>query len=211
MSGSEQDLTPEDGVEKIDIGPATSGPRMRAWGPHDVVRRIDEFQPGTGRRLRAKVPPLSLEALQRAGRFEWISLRNGREFSAAALAVLGDEGFARFFRWMLPAQLDRPMIRGIIKASVAVFGLTPHTFMRAAASFWRLAFLEMGTARLEDSTPRTLTFVLEDLPDDAFVEDAFLRSIAASFAGFFDLCKVDGTSDLKVDRTARSARFAMRW
>jgi hypothetical protein len=207
----EQDLTPEDGVEKIDIGPATSGPRMRAWGPHDVVRRIEEFQPGTGRRLRARVPPVALEALQRTGRFEWISMRNGREFSAAALAVLGDEGFARFFRWMLPAQLDRPMVRGIIKASVAVFGLTPHTFMRASASFWRMAFLEVGTARLEDPKVRSVTFVLEDIPPDAFVEDAFLRSIAASFAGYFDVCKVDGRVDLNVDRDARVARFDVSW
>jgi hypothetical protein len=208
---NEQDSTPEDGVEKIDIGPATTGPRMRAWGPHDVVRRIEEFQPGTGKRLRTRVPPVALEALQRTGRFEWISMRNGREFSAAALAVLGDEGFVRFFRWMLPAQLDRPMTRGVIKASVAVFGLTPHSFMRATASFWKLAFLEVGTPRLEAQQPKSVTFVLEDICNDAFVEDAFLRSIAASFAGYFDVCKVDGTVDLQVDRAARVARFRMQW
>ena len=207
----EQDLTPEDGVEKIDVGPATAGPRMRAWGPHDVLRRIEEFQPGTGRRLRAKVPPIALESLQRTGRFEWISMRNGRELSSAALAVLGDEGFARFFRWMLPAQLDRPMIRGIVKASVAVFGLTPHTFMRATASFWKMAFLEVGTPRVDDVKLRGVTFVLEDIPPDALVEDAFLRSIAAAFAGYFDVCKVEGKVDLQVDKGARVARFRLSW
>lgn len=209
--GQDTERTPREGSERIDVGPTHYGPRMRAWAPHDVMRRIEDFRPGASRTLRSKVSPVALEALGRTGRFEWISVKHGRELSAAALEVLGNEDFERFFRWMLPAQLDRPMLRGLVRAGVSVFGLTPHTFLRLAATSWKLAFIEVGTPSLEDAALRSSTLVLHDVAEDALVEPAYLRAFAASFSGFFDVCGVQGTVDLSVDRAARSARFRFEW
>jgi hypothetical protein len=141
--------TPAEGVERIHIGAVDRGPRMRAWMAHDVVRRIEEFQRGGADRLRAAIPPVALESLERTGRLEWISIRHGREFSAAAYRVLGDDDATRFFRWMLPAQLDRPVLRSIVRASIAVFGLSPLILLRAAVSSWPLAFLEVAHPRVQ--------------------------------------------------------------
>jgi|SRR5688572_32348696 len=211
MTDRAQSPTPATGVERIHIGAVDRGPRMRAWAPHDVVRRIDDFKPGAGAKLRAEIPPVALESLMRTGRLEWISIRHGREFSAAAYEVLGDAEGDAFFRWMLPAQLDRPVLRGIVRASRAVFGLSPMMLLRATASGWGLAFLEVAQPRIEIVAPQHAILVLDDVCDDALIERAFLRSFGAAFEGFFDVSRVPGRVATTVDNAAKIARYEFVW
>jgi hypothetical protein len=53
--------------------------------------------------------------------------------------------------------------------------------------------------------------VLTDICEDALTEPAFLKSIAASFSGFFDVCSTPGQVDLSIDAAQRVAEFRLTW
>lgn len=182
---------------------------MRAWASKDVVGNIEEFRPGMSERLRREVPFEAWETIQDLNRLEWISVREGRAVPAAVWHVLGEEDAREYFRWLLPRQANRPVLRGLLRASIKLFGLSPASFVRTARGAWGLAFQEVGEPFVEFPSMHQAVLQLRGVPLVAREDPIFLQSFAGSFAGFYDLCSVSGTVDLQViDDTAS---FIFSW
>jgi hypothetical protein len=182
---------------------------MRAWAPKDVLEHLDEFAAGSAELVRRQIPWAAWESLEETRRLEWISVREGREVPAAVWRVLGHERAHAFFRWLLPREANRPVLRGILRTSVKLFGLSPASFVRAARSAWGLAFQEVGEPHVAFPSLREAVFELRDVPAVVTEDAAYLWSIAGSFCGVYDLCGVTGAVDLRVDGT--TARFTFSW
>jgi hypothetical protein len=208
MAGDPDSPTPRQGRDIVG-GPTNTGPRMRAWAPKDVLENIDEYRPGTAEQLRREIPWRAWESLQETRKLEWIAVREGREVAAAVWRVLGhDEAFA-FFRWLFPREVTRPVIRGIMRTSIRLFGLSPASFVRAVRGGWGMAFQEVGEPVVSFPGLRVAVFELQGVPTVATEEPAYLQSVAGSFCAFFDLCGVDGGVDLDIDEDR--ARFTFSW
>ncbi len=182
---------------------------MRAWAPLDVVANIDEFRPGTAAKLQREIPWGCWETLQDIGRLEWISILEGREVPAAVWRTLGPEDAYQYFRWLLPREVDRPLLRGLLRGSIKLFGLSPASFLRTARGAWGLAFQEVGEPAMDFPSMREGVLQLQGVPAIALQEPSFLQSVAGSFAGIYDLCAVPGTVELQI--IGDTASFIFAW
>lgn len=182
---------------------------MRGWAPKDVLANIDEFRPGSAAQLQREIPWEAWETLEDIGRLEWISIQEGREVPAAVWRVLGPADAREYFRWLLPREVDRPLLRGLLRGSIKLFGLSPASFVRTARGAWGLAFQDVGEPVVDFPGMREGVLQLQSVPEVALTEPSFLQSIAGSFAGIYDLCGVPGTVDLQV--IGDTASFIFSW
>ncbi len=190
----------------------TDGPAVRASSAREMLGFVDDLHPGTRDRVRALIPPASLEAIDGAAASSWIPAEHHHFMVDATLEVLGLERAIGSWRAGMSRILQRPLHKFFVEAALRHFFHQPGEVIQLIPRGWPLDyrnFCEVSFHRLAvDEAEVRFTGVVPV----AFASTGYLHSWHAICQGIFDLEKPrSGRTRLTFDRAAATAAVHFRW
>jgi hypothetical protein len=162
--------------------------------------------------IRDAVPAETWTAIDSAGLLAWLPLGTNLACTRAVATRLGPERANRFFRDLLMAALDTPLLRGFVQAVLRVAVPDPGQYLPWLARGFELMFRSAGSWTVLEREPGWALLQLGDLPRESVTDSIWIKSVASSLLGLHDLMELDGTVVVReVDAKARTVTFALRW
>jgi hypothetical protein len=114
----------------------------------------------------------------------------------------------RIYRTTMVDALGGPLLGGLVRGALQVFGASPGGLYRWAGRGWGHVCQGCGTLRLEEVGERSAVLVLDGMPPELAVPP-YLAAVGATLEAVLDVCGVPGA----VETTPREggARFLARW
>lgn len=192
------------------IGAGAEG-RVRARHMKSLVEAVGRLPPREAEAVLAQVAPATQAAIADATGVDWLPAAMNLELTLALHRALGEARFARFFRDELARAFSGPLLRIVVEAALRVFRVDAAAFAGWLGKGWVLVFRDCGSWVVERAGDREATLRIRDLPP-AFMDEVWLRSVAHSLDGIWDLARARGAVTLtSSDRPARTATYRIAW
>ncbi len=186
-------------------------PAVRASAVKDALFGLTRLGGDTLDRVKARIPATTLELVESSARTAWIPAEHDRWVPGSIIAELGREPARKYFRAMLPTQLQSPLLSTVLGASQRLFGLTPASLAWAAAKAWPLVYRDFCVMHLGLREPGLVELEFRDLAPGIWNDEAYALSIESFLAGFLDVCNVEGTVALELDLRTLEGLATFRW
>jgi hypothetical protein len=162
--------------------------------------------------IRDVVPPETWAAIESAGLLGWLPVSVNLECTRAVSTRLGPERTHQFFRELLLAAIDTPLLRGFVQAVLRVAVPDPGQYLPWLARGFELMFRDAGTWAVIEREPGWALLELKDLPRESVTDKVWINSVASSLAGLMDLTNIQGTVVVhEVDVKSGTVAFASKW
>lgn len=160
----------------------------------------------------AAVPTETWTAIESAGLLAWLPLETNLACTKAVAARLGPERTNRFFRELLMAALDTPLLRGFVQGVLRVAVPDPGQYLPWLARGFELMFRNAGKWTVIERSPGWALLELGDVPREIVTDLIWIKATASSLLGLHDLVDIEGTVVVhEVDIKARTVTYAARW
>ena len=185
---------------------------MRARYMQTFAKHVDRLPSDDRHWIRTTVSQDTWVAIDSAGLLGWIPVQTNLDITRAVAARLGAERTQTFFHDLLLATLETPLLRGFVQAVLRVAVQDPGLYLPWVARGYELVFRDTGRWAILERKPGWALLEIRDLPSECVSDTVWLKSVAASFTGLFDLTNLAGTFVLRdADMKTLSASFAMKW
>lgn len=189
----------------------TQGALVRARHMKSLLDAIGRLPTADGDRILGRIAPATRAAVQDATGIDWLPAPMNLELTLAVHAALGEARFARFFRDELHRAFSGPLLRIVVEAALRVFRVDAAAFASWLGKGWVLVFRDCGAWVVERAGDREASLRISGLPP-AFMDPIWLRSVAHSLDGIWDLAKARGAFTLtSADPAACTATYRIAW
>jgi hypothetical protein len=176
------------------------------------AKAIDRLPAEDRDAIRAAVPAETWAAIDAAGLLAWLPLDTNLTCTRAVANRLGPERSHRFFRELLMAAIDTPLLRGFVQGVLRVAVADAGQYLPWLARGFELMFRNAGTWSVLEREPGWALLQLGGLPRESATDLIWIKSAAASLLGLQDFMGLDGTAVVhEVDVKARTVTYACRW
>lgn len=187
-------------------------PVVRAAFTQAALATADSLEGDLGARIRAAVPPASLEQIVSTTRLDWLSADLDMDVTEAVHQVLGPERSAHFWKGSLLDVMETPLLKPLIDGAIAIFGLSPGNLLKWAPRIWEAIYRNCGTLTLTAAGTATAEVVYESIPPALRRSPDFIEALRASFETVFVLAQVQGVVVVEeMDLTHGRAVYAFSW
>ena len=191
---------------------AARQPAVRARYMQTFARHVDRLSAEDRDAVRGAVSPDTWLAIDSASLLGWVPVAMNLECTRAVVTQLGPERAHRFFRELLLAATDTPLLRGFVQAVLRVAVQDPGLYLPWVARGYELLFRDAGHWTVLERKPGWALTQLKGLPPQCASDSVWLKSVASSFLGLLDLINLAGTVALReVDVKTGTATYASRW
>jgi hypothetical protein len=161
--------------------------------------------------IRAAVAPATIETIEKASTSAWLPLELDLELNKAVLKVMDEEGVRDWGRRAMVRGFEGPVLRPIVSASVAVFGLKPGTWLGWAPRLWPSIYRNCGEFTVSESAPNGCTLTYTHVPPVIARSRGYLLGLCGACEGAIQLCKTTGRVDCRQGATEGSFVYVARW
>lgn len=187
-------------------------PAARASAARDNVSFVDVYRPGALARVRARIPPESLRAIDETPGISWLEFEHDHWLMDATLAVLGREEAVDCWRHSIAHLIEKPLLRNFVEGSIRLFGARPGRIIRMIPKGWSLAYRDFCSPSFERLGETRAEIRFEDVAPEAFESEGYLHCWHAICLGVFDLEKPEeGRVEFEIDRGAARAVASFSW
>jgi hypothetical protein len=148
------------------------------------------------------------ELIRTAAPVAWLPARLHAELAEVGLAAFGARRAHEYYRWAFGLSMQGPVFGPLLRAGVAVFGLSPAAFLRWARRGWDLSMREAGTLDGEARGPGQGRLLYRNLPPDLAASNAWVESTMSSFYGMLDFTRTTGVVRM-IDRDLPAGNFTL--
>lgn len=168
--------------------------------------------PTIAARVRARLAPGTLTALERSSRVSWLPVEIDVELTHAIYAELGAGPAHEMFRRNLSAALDTPILRSLAQGALRLFGTSPARLFGWAPKVYAQIYRDAGAMRFESDGPGSARLELSHLPPAIAGSREYLDGLAGAIAAGFDLMELKGEARIeRLDPSAQRACFRLAW
>lgn len=162
--------------------------------------------------IRAAVPEQTWVAIDSAGLLAWLPLEMNLACTRAVAARLGPDRAQQFFRELVLAAIDTPLLRGFVQGVLRVAAPDAGQYLPWLARGFELMFRDAGSWKVLERAPGWALLQLRNLPRESVSDSMWIKSVASSLYGLMDLTGVVGTTVVHdVDVKAGTVTYASRW
>lgn len=183
-------------------------PEIAAQHTQASLAVLADRWPGALPRVRARLSPATLEALDAATRLDFLPARIDLEVALAIHAELGSEGARRVAREVLRRSLVGPVLGSLVTSASALFGLTPPDLLRWASRGWGRVCRDCGDLQVVGVADEVVHLALTGAPE-LLEAPPYLAAIGGALEAFLDVCQVDG--EVETEPRPGGAHFELRW
>jgi hypothetical protein len=177
-----------------------------------VQGTLSGLPPAIGARVRARLAPETLAALERSSRVSWLPVEVDVELTHAIYAELGAGPAHEMFRRNLSAALDTPILRSLAQGALRLFGASPVRLFGWAPKVYAQIYRDAGEMRFESDGPGSARLELSQLPPAVAGSRDYLDGLAGAIAAGFDLMELKGEASIeRLDPAAQRACFRLAW
>ncbi|HEY6556176.1 MAG TPA: hypothetical protein VI072_02845 [Polyangiaceae bacterium] len=187
-------------------------PAVRARHMKTFVDTIDALEPPVRERIRARLPPGHVSAIDEAVPAVWLPMDINLAVTDATSLELGPRDAQAFFRALVSAEYETDTFRAFLASVARLLGLTPSTYVKMAPRGWELVFKNCGALRPLERERHRAWLEYTDIPSVCLQNDLWMESVRSSFYSAFDLTHVRGEirwQELDFDK--RRAIFLFVW
>ena len=184
---------------------------MRARAVHDAIAAFDRTVPDGRERLRDRVPEPSWQIITRTKPLGWIAVEHDRHIPTAIVDLLGPAEAHNFFRSLLVQQLDSNLLRATLAATLRLFGMSPASLARSVPVGWDVVYRDVCRIRHRQEGAASAVLTLERIVPEVLEAPAYLASFRGFFAGFLDICHVEGSAELTHRTGSSTAEISLEW
>ncbi len=190
--------------------PSAAEPQVRVAQLKADLEVLPEIWPDRAERIRARLRPDTMAAIEAATRLDWMPFAVNLEVVEAVHAEEGDAGTRAWSRRALLRSARAPLLKPLVDGAVRLFGLEPGGVLRFAPRVWETVFRHCGDMEVAGGESEA-RISLVGLPP-ALRHHLFLVSIAGAVDATCDICRVRGQSSLEPRAPASDrADFVLRW
>lgn len=183
-------------------------PRIRASHCKGTLRAIYAVAPASTAGILAALPAQVREGLAGATGVDFLPAAWDVALVRAIEAQVDAPTARRIYRTTMVDALGGPLLGGLVRGALQVFGASPGGLYRWAGRGWGHVCQGCGTLRLEEVGERSAVLVLDGMPP-ALAVPPYLAAVGATLEAVLDVCGATGA----VETTPREggARFLARW
>lgn len=188
-------------------------PAVRARYMQTFIKHVGSLPTEDRVAIRSAITAETLASIESAGLLAWLPLETNLICTRAVATRLGPERTNQFFRELLMAALDTPLLRGFVQGVVRVAVPDPGQYLPWLARGFELVFRNAGSWTVLEREPGWALLQLRDLPHESVTDLPWLKSVASSLLGLHDTVGIEeGTVVVhEVDVKARTVAYAARW
>jgi hypothetical protein len=176
---------------------------MRAGHLKENVAALRGLGPELEARIRAR-QRASIDAIERAGRMEWLPVRLDAELMEAIAAEGGLRAVHKLNSEAITKTIEGPLLRPLVEGAIKLFGVTPSSLVRWTRHAYLQIYRDCGDVLVNED--RTLVSVT-GLPAHLRASQPWLEGIAGALDGTVRVCRGDpkvtyaasSTDDTRVD------------
>jgi len=168
--------------------------------------------PAIAARVRARLAPDTLAALERSSRLSWLPIEVDVELTHAVYVELGAGPAREAFRRNLSSALDTPILRSLAQGALRLLGASPARLFGWAPKVYAHIYRDAGGMRFESDGAGSARLELFELPPVIAESRDYLDGVAGSIGAGFDLMDLKGEVTVeRLDPSGRRARFRLAW
>lgn len=189
-----------------------STPRVRVRSSARFLEYLDEFEVGLSDRVKHAMPQDAVDALLTSPPTAWLPVSQTRHLSETLMREVGEAECLRMYRVYIRNDLVKtPVIRGLLEATIRLFGISPIPFLRGMIRGWSQLYRDFGELELAEHQDTHAVMVLRDAPAEVLQCRGYLLSLRAGILGLLDIARVDGAVEMSVNEAAREVRYHASW
>jgi hypothetical protein len=190
----------------------TALPVVRAAFTQASLATADSLEGDLGARIRAAVPPASIEQIESTTRLDWLAAELDMEITEAVHKVLGPERSAHFWKGALLDVMETPLLKPLVDGAIAIFGLSPSNLLKWSPRIWEAVYRNCGTLTLTTAGTATAEVVYDSIPPVLRRSPDFIEAMRGSFETLFVLAQVQGVVVVEeMDLVHGRAVYAFSW
>jgi hypothetical protein len=187
---------------------APRAPAVRAAHLKDDLWAIGQL--GAAARVRARLRPETVQAIEQALRTDHLPVALNAELAEAIFAELGEDGARRWGTSSFLHSLDgffKPLFQGL----TALVGPSPGLLFKAFPSGWLTTYRDCGSFEVSHPAPGLTRLLVRDLaPELRGV--AYLTALCGTFESAFAISKYEGQVTLEPRAPdSREASWLVTW
>jgi hypothetical protein len=187
-------------------------PLVRARHLLSMLEHVDALPEPARQAIRGALEPAALAQIETSASTDWLPFSLDLDLTHALARSLGSAGTHRFFHDHQRASFQGPLLKTIVDAATALFGLDPGSWVRWVPRGWSTVFRECGRWEIDRTAPGEVDLALVAPPAGCLEDDVWLRSLASSFSSMLAIAKASGEFVLDhVDGARGAACYRLRW
>ncbi len=192
---------------------AEGTPMVRGRHMKSFLELIDRQDATTRERLRAAIPPAALTAIETSTTVGWLPAQVNLEVTEAVARTLGPQAADRYFRELLLAGFEGPVLGALVRSVIALSGHNPTVGFTWVPKGFNVIFRDCGHWSTPESGPGRSVIEGAGLPAFLAQSRLWLESVASSLAAVFDVMKIPRGSVLvdRADPEQGLVRYLARW
>ncbi len=167
-------------------------PQVRARYMATYMEMVAALGPEVEQRVRGRMDPRSLEAIEAAGVMAWLPARINLDATAAVAESLEPAAADRFFRSLYGVVYDTSLLSGFVRSVIRLFGRDPGGYAKMVSRAYPLIFRGVGQWARVDRGEHFAVLRLFELPPEFAAHEHWPRSVAASLGSMIDLARCEG-------------------
>jgi len=176
------------------------------------ARHIDRLPEEDRAAIRRAVPEETWASIESAGLLGWLPLETNLACTRAVALRLGPERTNRFFRELLLAAIETPLLRGFVQGVFRVAAPDAGQYLPWLARGFELMFRNAGKWTVLERSPGWALLELGALPREIVTDSIWIKATASSLCGLLDLLSLEGTVVVhEVDAKSGTVTYACRW
>jgi hypothetical protein len=176
------------------------------------VESIDALAPAVRDRIRVRLPPEHVSAIDDAVPAVWLPMHVNLSVTDATALELGPQAAHTFFRALVGAEYQTDTFRAFLASVARLLGLTPTTYVKMAPRGWELVFKNCGALRPLARERQQAWLEYTNIPQICLQNELWMESVRSSFYSAFDLTRVEGEIRWEeLDFSRRRAVFQFLW
>jgi hypothetical protein len=186
----------------------TPKPLVRARHLQQWLALIAATEAPYPERFLQRLAPATRTLITEASPVAWLPAGLHAELAEVMLAAFGARRAHEYYRHAFAASVEGPIFGPLLRAGVAMFGLSPAAFVRWAHKGWQLSFRDAGSLQgevLEGSRGR---IHYRDLPPECAANAAWVESMPSSIYGMLDVTRRTGVVRF-IERDPAAGNFTL--
>lgn len=159
-------------------------PSVRASAVRDTLAFLDKFEPGSMKRVLARVPVASREVIDSTPRSGWIHVDHDHFTIDAIVECFGRERAIQFWSAAIAELSDKPLLKAFVGGMFRIVALDPQRIASIFATGWPLVYRDMCMVRAAVSPDGHAALHFEELAPELRKYRSYLFSWHGGCAGF---------------------------
>lgn len=184
-------------------------PSIRAGFLQSNLAAIEALGTTVAERVRVRIGTDRVARIEEASRIAWLPLELDIAVAEAVEAEVGRPGLRSWLRAGVERSAATPLLSPFLSSARAIFGLTPHGFLRRTPQMWSVMYRDCGVAGYEELAGREALVMLADAPRELLASPAELAQLGVGLEAAIGLVSQAGSVEVEVQD--RRALFRCRW